>query len=52
MAQSSPHLSLEVTVLGVSIAGCEGVFASRGKRDVYREQRSIQLSYGRRTSPV
>ncbi len=28
MAKSPPHLGLEVTVLGVSIAGCEGGFAS------------------------
>jgi len=38
MAKSSPYLGLKVTVLGISIAGCEGVFVSRGKRDVYRAE--------------
>jgi len=36
MAKSSPYPGLEVTVLGVSSAGCEGVFVSRGKRDMCR----------------
>jgi len=43
MAKSSPHPGLEVTVPGIFIAGCEEVFASRGKRDVYRaEVRNIE----------
>jgi len=33
MAKSFPYLGLEVTILGISCAKREGVFASRGKRD-------------------
>jgi len=34
-----------VTILGISIAKCEGVFASRGKRDVCHadEEESVQM---------
>jgi len=35
MAKSSLCSGLKVTVLGISIVKCEGIFASRGSRGVY-----------------